>query len=194
MQLPLQITFRHMPRSEAMEARIRELAQKLEKFYDRITSCRVVVEPAGRHHHKGRLYNVRIDVTVPGRELVVSHLPEDHHEYEDAYVSIREAFDAMRRQLEDYARVRRHEVKHHEPPPQGHVSEIHPPEDYGIITTPDGREIYFHRNSVVEVDFDRLEVGDEVRFAEEQGATGPRASTVHVVRRRHHRPAPGAGG
>ncbi len=194
MQLPLQITFRHMPQSEAMEARIRELAARLDRFYDHIMSCRVVVEPAGRHHHKGKLYHVRIDVTVPGKELVVNHLPEDHHEYEDAYVSIRDAFDAMRRQLEDYARIRRREVKHHEPPPQGHVSEIYPPEDYGMITTPDGREIYFHRNSVVDGDFDKLEIGDEVRFTEEQGAKGPQASTVHVVRRRNHRSAarPGA--
>lgn len=180
MQLPLQITFRHMEPSAAIEANIRERAEKLDQFCDHIMSCRVVVEPAHKHHHKGNLFHVRLDVTVPDGELVVKRDPGEHHAHEDAYVSIRDAFDAMRRQLEDYVRRRKGKVKTHAGPPHGHVARLAPAEDYGTIETPDGREIYFHRNSVINADFDTLDIGAPVWFSEEQGDHGPQASTVHV--------------
>ncbi len=185
MQQPLQITFRGIPHSDAMETAIREKAAKLDKFYDRIMSCRVMVEAPHSHHHKGKLYHVRIDLTVPDDELVVNRTPTKDHAHEDAYVAIRDAFDAARRQLQDYARKQRGKVKSHEAPPHGWISEIVSGEDFGRIRTADGREIYFHRNSVVDGDFDSLEIGDEVRFAEETGDEGPQASTVHVVGKHH---------
>ena len=114
MRSPLQINFRHMEHSDAVEAKVRERARKLDKFYEHITSCRVVVEPAHKHKHKGNLYQVRIDVTVPGKELVVTRGADEHQAHEDIYTSIRDAFDAMRRQLEDYSRIRRGKVKAHE--------------------------------------------------------------------------------
>jgi ribosomal subunit interface protein len=175
-----------MEPSAAVEANIREKAGKLEQFYDRIMSCRVVVEVPHGHQHQGRLYQVRIDLGVPDGELVVSH--EHHHRdhaHEDVYVAIRDAFDAMKRQLEDYARKRRGKVKQHEAPGGGHVISLHPEEDYGKIETPDGRVIYFHRNSVLNNEFDRLEVGTEVRFAEEAGEQGPQASSVTLVGKHH---------
>jgi ribosomal subunit interface protein len=110
MKLPLQITTRNVSLSEAAEAGIREKAAKLDTFYDRIMSCRVVVEAPHRHQQQGILYNVRIDITVPGTELIVKREP-----HEDLYVSIRDAFDAARRQLQTYARKQRGEVKLHEP-------------------------------------------------------------------------------
>jgi ribosomal subunit interface protein len=113
MKLPLQITARNVSLSEAAEAAIREKAAKLDTFYDRIMSCRVVVEAPHRHQHQGALYNVRIDITVPGSELVVKKEP-----HEDLYVSIRDAFDAARRQIQDYAHKQRGETKLHETPPQ----------------------------------------------------------------------------
>lgn len=116
MQSPLQISFRHMDHSDAIEAKVRDRAMKLEKFYQLITSCRVVIEPAHKHKHKGNLYQIRIDVNVPGKELVVTREPDEHHAHEDIYVSIRDAFDAMRRQLEDYSRIRRGKVKTHGSP------------------------------------------------------------------------------
>jgi cold shock CspA family protein len=91
----------------------------------------------------------------------------------------------MKRQLEDYARKRRGKVKQHEAPSGGHVISLHPEEDYGKIETPDGRVIYFHRNSVLNNEFDRLEVGTEVRFAEEAGEQGPQASSVTLVGKHH---------
>lgn len=186
MQIPLQITFRDMEPSDAVEAAIREKAAKLDHFYDHNMSCRVMVEAPHGHHHQGRLYQVRIDMTVPDGELLVTH--EHHHKdhsHEDVYVAIRDAFNAMKRQLEDYARKRRGKVKTHETPAHGHVSSLSPGEDYGRITTPDERLVYFHRNSVLDGAFDKLKVGSEVRFVEEAGEKGPQASTVKLVGKHH---------
>ena len=176
MELPLQVTLRDVSPSEAVEGYIRERAAKLDAFYDRIMGCRVVVEAPVRHHRKGGPFKVRIDLTVPGDELVVNRQSD-----EDLYVAIREAFDAMRRRLEDYARRQRGSVKAHEAPPHARVSKLFPEEGYGFLEPPDGSEIYFHRNSVLGAGFDRLEVGTEVRFVEELGEQGPQASTVTVV-------------
>ena len=170
MQLPLQITFRNIDRSEAIEARIRERAAKLENYCDSIMGCRVAVEAQQKHHLRGHHYHVRIDVTVPDGELVASREPDEHHAYTDVYVAIRDAFDTMRRQLEDYAHRRRRQVKAHETPPHGRIVELYPAEGYGRIESPDGRLIYFHRNSVVDADFDKLEVGAELRFGGVEGA------------------------
>ena len=122
MQLPPQITFRQMAHSDAVEAKIRQRAEGLDKYYENIISCRFVVHPAHKHKHKGNLFQVNIDLTVPGKELAVTKEPDEHQAHEDVYVSIRDAFDAMRRQLEDYARIKRGDVKAHEIPPNGRVS------------------------------------------------------------------------
>lgn len=180
MQLPLQITFRDMPPSPAVEAKIREKAARLDRFAQHIMACRVVVEAPHRRHHQGKLYHVRVDITLPGSELVVSREPAEHQAYEDVYVAIRDSFDAAVRQLEDYVRRQRGKTKRHEPPLQGYVARLAPDEDYGFIETPDGREVYFHRNSVLADAFDRLAVGDKVQFVEELGEKGPQASTVRV--------------
>ena len=108
MQIPLQITFRHFPTSDALEARIREKAAKLEQFFPHITSCRVVVEEQRLHQHQGRLFNVRIDLHIPGHELVVN---AEHNE--DAFVAVRDAFGDAQRQLEESAKVMHGEVKAH---------------------------------------------------------------------------------
>jgi cold shock CspA family protein/ribosome-associated translation inhibitor RaiA len=180
MRLPLQITFRGIPRSEAIELALRERAEKLDRFSDLIMGCRVVVEARHRHHRQGKLYHLRIDITTAGEEIVVSREPTLHHAHEDVYVAIRDAFDAARRRLEDYSRRHRRQVKVHEGAPRGRIIRLEYGKDCGFIETPDGREIYFHRNSLVNADFTRLEVGDVVRFNEEAGEKGPQASTVHV--------------
>jgi ribosomal subunit interface protein len=185
MRLPLEVTFRNMDPSPAIEARIREKASKLDAFCEDIMGCRVVVEAPHRHRNKGNLYHVRVDVTVPEGELVASRDPAEHQAHEDVYVAIRDAFNATRRQLQDYQRRRRGQLKQHEAPPHGRIAQLYPADDYGRIETPDGRLVYFHRNSVVEGDFDKLTVGAEVRFVEEQGDSGPQASTVRVVGKHH---------
>jgi ribosomal subunit interface protein len=179
MQLPMTITFRNMSPSPAIEADVQEKAAKFETFFDRITSARVVIEAPHRGHRHGKLYHVRIDLRVPGREIVVSRDPAARHTHEDVYVAIRDAFDEAKRQLQDHAKAIRVGMKTHEPAARAQVTRLHPDEGYGFIETPDGREIYFHRNSVVGGDFERLQVGSEVRFVEELGERGPQASTVH---------------
>jgi ribosomal subunit interface protein len=176
MKLPLQITVRNVSISAAVEEDIREKAAKLDVYYDQIMGCRVVVEAPHRHSHQGISYNVRIDLTVPGAELVVKREPD-----EDIYVAVRDAFDAARRQLEDFARHQRGEVKSHETPPHARVSKLFPERGYGFLETPDGRAVYFHRNSVLHDGFDRLKIGSEVRYAEEMGEKGPQASTITLI-------------
>lgn len=185
MQIPVQITFRHMETSPALETRIRERATELERFHPNLTGCRVVVEQEHGHHHQGNLYHVRVDLTLPGHELIAGRSSPKHQAYEDAHVAVRDAFDSLRRQLEDLARRERREVKQHDTPPHGRISALMPAEDRGTITTPDGREIYFHRHSVVNANFDQLEVGVEVRFAEEMGERGPQASSVYRIGKHH---------
>lgn len=113
MQTPLQITFRGFPHSDAVETDIRERVQALEQFYDRIVGCDVAVEAEHHHHQQGNLYHVRIHLGVPGKDLMVSR---EHHEkqaHEDVYVALRDAFDALKRQLVEYADVQRGDVKNH---------------------------------------------------------------------------------
>ena len=116
MQVPLQITFNNVPRSDTLEAKIRERAGKLEKYCDAIVGCRVAIEAPHRHHGTGNSFHVRVEVSVPGETLVASREPDPHHAYTDVYVAIRDAFDTMRRRLEDYERRRRGQVKAHEKP------------------------------------------------------------------------------
>ncbi len=187
MNLPLQISYRNIGPSEAIEARVREKAEKLETFFGRITSCRVMIEAQERHRRKGRLYHVRIDITVPGGEIVVSRNPKAKQAHEDVYVAIRDAFDAARRQLDDHSRVRNGKVKFHEVPPHGIVSHLSPYEGFGFIKTPEDNEIYFHKNAVLNGGFDKLEVGAEVRFemAEGESEKGPQATTVRPIGKHH---------
>jgi cold shock CspA family protein/ribosome-associated translation inhibitor RaiA len=175
-----------MERSETIEALVREKAARLDTFAGDIMSCRVVVEPAGKHHLHGNLYEVRIDLTMPGEEIAVTREPSEHAEYKDIHVALRDAFDTARRKLEDYVRRRRGDVKSLETAPHARVSKLVPEEGYGFLETPEGREIYFHRHSVLHEGFDRLEVGTEVTFVEEEGKKGPQASTVKPVGRHHH--------
>ena len=114
MEVPIQITFHQLERSEAIAANVREHARKLEKYFDGIVACRVAIEAPHHHHASGNQFRVRIEVSVPGEKLVANREPDQHHAYTDVYVAIRDAFDAMRRQLDDYGRRLRGEVKRHE--------------------------------------------------------------------------------
>lgn len=177
MKLNPQVTFKDIPPSEAIESVILEKASKLERYYNRIMGCRIAVEAVQQRKHQGKLYSVRIDLTVPGSEIVINKI-----ENEDLYVAIRDAFDAARRRLEAFAEKQRGDIKQHEEPPRGRVARIVAAEGYGFILTSDGREVYFHRNSVINPDFDRLKEGMEVVFIEVQGKKGPQAARVAVAK------------
>lgn len=188
MQLPLQVAFRDMEHSAAVEALVREKASGLDRFAGDLTSCRVVVGPAGKHHRKGNRIDVRIDLTVPGEEIAITREPGRHTKCMNVHTALREAFDSARRKLEDYERRKRGAEKVHAVPPHGRVRRLFPAEGFGIIRTPDGREVYFHRRSVVGEPFDNLRVGTEVVFVEQEGEKGPQASTVRPVGRHHLQP------
>jgi ribosome-associated translation inhibitor RaiA len=113
MRLPLQITFRNLDKSEALAQRIRARVEELDSRYPRLVSCRVMVEAPHRHHHKGALFHVRIELGVPGRELVISSDVKEAKEHHDPYVAVRDAFDAARRRLDEFARRQRGETKSH---------------------------------------------------------------------------------
>ena len=143
MEIPLQITFRGIPHSDAVEAKIREKAVKLERFYSHIMSCRVAVEAEHQHHHQGNLYHIRIDITTPHKELVISREHYDKQAHEDIYVAIRDAFNAATRQLEDYSRVQRGDVKTHDQQNPWTKLRLLPEKDHGFIESGEGREVYF---------------------------------------------------
>lgn len=185
MPLPLEIVFHNIDRSLAIEAAVRERAAKLEQFAENLTSCRVTVEAPHRNHQQGNLYSVRIDLRFPGGEVVASRSPGENHTNEDLRVALRDAFKAVRRQLQDRQRIRRGDVKPHKAPPHGQIASIDRARGSGCIATSDGREIYFHRNSVLGGRFEHLEPGMEVRFNEERGEKGPQASTVHLIGKHH---------
>jgi cold shock CspA family protein/ribosome-associated translation inhibitor RaiA len=176
LQIPVEITAHHFKLNDALESLIRERAAALEKFYPRLIRCHVTIEGPGNHHRTGGPYDVRVDLSVPRKELVVTRQTG-----EDIAVVVRDAFDAARRQLQDFAQLQRRDIKNHEGPPEGTISKLFGDRGYGFISTPDGREVYFHRNSVLPPGFDDVKLGDRVRFAEEQGAEGPQASSVTIV-------------
>ena len=98
--IPVQITFRHMESSPAVETRVRELTDRLGTFSDRIQSCRIVVDSPHRHHHQGKVFNVKVQLSLPGGDVVVDMERPDRDGHEDVYVVLRDAFDAARRQLQ----------------------------------------------------------------------------------------------
>lgn len=189
MTTTVEIVFKNLDRSDFIEQRVRKEAEKLERFFDRAGSIRVVVEAANRTQRKGDLYHVGIHMHVPpGGSLDVDRAKPQSHAHEDVYVAIRDAFAAARRLLQDHARRLDGRVKAHEAPLHGKVLRLIPgDEGYGFIAASDGREVYFHRNSVPNGDFARLGVGSEVRLvvAEGEGEHGPQASTVLPVGKHH---------
>lgn len=180
MQTPPQIAWEHIEPSDFLKARIEREVSAIERTFGRITSCKVHIEGRSHRQHKGGLYAVRVRLVLPGgQEIDASRNPPQDHSHEDAYVAVRDVFQALRRQLREHVRARREESQHPDVQPHGIVSRIFPDKDHGFIRADDGREVYFHRNAVL-TGFERLRVGAEVHFAEEEGEEGPQASSVHA--------------
>ena len=201
MNWPLQITYRNVTPSGVIEEWIRDEAEKLDTFYNQILKCRVAIELPHRHHRKGSPYHLRIDLAVPGGEIVVKREPnlagrvrqlgeaktrkriELEAPHKILRRAIKDAFKAAGRQLQDYARCQRGAVKIHAPLPTGRVTKIFPRDGYGFLTAEDGREIYFHKHSVLNGAFDHLTLGTLVNFVDEPGELGPQATTVRIARK-----------
>lgn len=176
--MPIEITYRNFEPTVAMEQDLRRHAKRLDRYCGDIMSCRILIECPHRHRKQGRHYHVRIDLHVPGKELVVNRNPTEHAAHEDLHVAIRDAFRACRRELQDYARVRRRQVKTPAGSARGRIASLSHYEGFGYLDDEEGRPIWFDQRSVLQADFAALEVGDWVRFAEEIGDKGPQASSV----------------
>ena len=186
MEIPVEISFHNMPSSPSIEAEIHDRVAKLDKFYNHLIGCRVAVELLHRRHQTGNVYEVHIELRVPGEDVVVSREP--HHARQrysdpDVSVALRDAFKTAERRLLEFKRKQRGEVKLHESEAffTGQVSQLYPAEDHGFLMTHEGSQLYFHRNSLVQRDFDELKVGNRVHFIETVGDTGPIASKVWRV-------------
>ena len=181
MERPIEVTFRNMPRLEAIEEVVHREAQKLERYVRKIIGCRVAIERPQRFQRDGNAHRVRLVITAASRRpIVVTREPLDSDMHDDLRTIVIGAFKAARRQLQSFVERRRGDAKTpHEP--RALVVRLFPDEGYGFLKTPDGEELYFHRNSVLHDDFERLAVGTEVRFDESEGDNGPQASTVQIV-------------
>lgn len=177
-QIPMQITVRDIEETDAIENKIRQKIEKLGRFYNHITFCKVVVDVPEKRKHQGKLYNVRIEIAVPGKELVVRRDLD-----EDLYVAIRDAFKAATRQLEEYARIKRGDVKAHHETFTGKIVRLFSEGRYGFIETPDGEEYYFQATNVVSPDFEKLMVGDFVEFLEIPAGDSLQATRIQVIER-----------
>jgi ribosomal subunit interface protein len=186
MQVPLQIRFHNMASSDAIETRVRERVTRLERFSGDIISCRVTIEAPHKQPHRSTV-GITIDIGLAGKEIVVKREARHHESRDDAYNVIGIAFDTAERQLEEHVRVSRRSIKTHDGPIYARVVRLYPEQDYGFIETPGQPNVYFHRIVVEDDEFDQLEVGSEVRYsmADEEGAMGPQASRVRLVKGGH---------
>ena len=188
MQVPLEIAFHNMESSDWAEQEIRGRVADLESIYDRITSCRVRVEQRATNVNDTIPPVVRIEMGIPGgKDLVVAHEPDRlqlKFQRPDLRNAINEAFRIAERQLRDYKdKLKDHgtEVRHEATQNNlGQVTELNPDRDFGFLLTKEGGQLYFHRNSLLNGDFDALKLRDEVYYVEDVGDTGPIATKVRV--------------
>ncbi|MFY9626378.1 MAG: HPF/RaiA family ribosome-associated protein [Rhodoplanes sp.] len=181
METPVEIDFQGMHGTEAVHESIEAHVGKLEQRYGRVTACRVVVKGPGAHHRTG-LYEINIRLALPdGREVNIARTPKADERYSDLPFAINDTFRRARRRLQDHVRRMQGQVKQHEGLPVGSVTKLDPSGEFGFLEAADGREIYFHRNSVLDPGFSRLAVGTRVSFAEEMGEKGPQASSVKLL-------------
>ncbi|MEB3151730.1 MAG: HPF/RaiA family ribosome-associated protein [Sphaerospermopsis sp.] len=186
MKIQPEITYRNVEKSEAIDNLIHEKIAKLENICNYINSCHIAIEKIHDRPRSGSPYRVRIDLTVPpGHELAAEKNPGEGVQYQPLDAVVRETFDAMRQQLVKLTQLQRasEQAGRYEEAQEstGLVTKLFREDGYGFLKTLDGREIYFHQNSVLHHDFDRLGIGTGVHFSLEDGEEGPQASTVKIV-------------
>ncbi len=183
MKILPEITFRNVQKTSAIEQMIQNNIEKLDKLHENIMSFRIIIEKKHKSQKSGNPYYVRINITIPpGNEIVVKEKESKDTIPNPLVSAIQEGFITAKREIKKLVEKQRHEVKSH--PAQemnAIVNKLFKDRGYGFLKTLEGREIYFHRNSVLYRDFDRLETGTGVRCLEEEGEKGLQASTVHIV-------------
>ena len=169
MDIPLELAFHNMTPSDSLRSAVEREVERLERFYNHIVGCRVVIEmPHKRHRLGSNVPDVHVVLRVPGREIVISR--EMSHAANkksavNAYAVLKDAFRAAQQRLKDYRRQIQGEVKAKETPRLGHVTELVAENDYGFITAADGAQIYFHRNAIAGDGFGAITIGDAVEYA-----------------------------
>lgn len=186
MTVPLQITFRKMEPSPALEARRREKAGRLEHFSSRLQCCRVIVEAPHRRQRHGRLHRARIEVEVPRGEVPATLDSQQNLAHEDPCVAVRDTFDAALRRLEHRLHRLDGQARHRDAPlPHGRVVRFVADSEYGPIGAGDGQEVRFHHNRVRDRGFDGPRIGGEARRAVAEGENGPQADAVDRTGKRN---------
>jgi cold shock CspA family protein len=186
MEMPLELCYREVEKTEALESHVREKAAKLEKLHGNVISCQVALERPHRSRAAGNPYRVRVVVRVPPeQEIVIARNPGEPAGDDTVTGAVNEVFETVYRRLRKLGEIQRREVKRH-PQQEANavVAKVFEDRGYGFLETADGREVYFHENSVLEDKFKGLKQGDTVRYVEQEGEKGPQASTVRVVNRR----------
>ncbi len=179
-----EITYRGMKKIPFVDRQIRHKAGKLTRYHDRIVSCRVAVRKEEKKEGAGGLFRVRVIVRVPpGKEVIGRYESGEVETNFSPEVAVNEAFEAVRRQLQKIKGKQQGETKFHPMQQElvGHVINLFPEKDYGFLRTKEGREMFFHKNAVLNDGFDRLAIGTGVRYFPSEGEKGPQASTVRIV-------------
>ncbi len=184
---PFQIVFHGMRPSPFLSQKVRELVYVLAERYPRVVGVRVVFDRPHRHHRKGNLYSVRVDVRIPGKQLIVSRAPDEHKSHFDMHVALHDAFDELYRELSVLESRRRSSDRHRLNQSRLNYGRVIRKFDsdqkragFGFIQCQDGREVYFNSKSVIDQKFNQIRKGTKVRFSEEQGTQGPQASSVYL--------------
>ena len=181
MQIAPEIIFHDVDRSEWVENYIVERLGRLEKFAEGITRCHVTLAQEGASHSKGNRYSVMVEVRLPPNQDLAAKKQKVVRDMNTQLPAlINQAFGAIESQVKKAAQLRRAEMKTHDSEPRGLVASLSP-DGFGFIRSFDNQDVYFHRNSVLHGDFDRLAVGTEVRFSPEEGEKGLQASSVQVI-------------
>lgn len=183
MQIPLELSFRNVERTAELERIIQNKAARLDRVCPTLTSCRIAVEKPQESQRSGNPFRVRIDMRVPpGHELVVKNKPRENPIHEGVHAVLNDTFNAAERRLRKLVDQMQGKVKSHpDQEPTAFVTKVFRSKGYGFVRGIDGSEYYFHRNSVLHDDFDRLEPGTGVTMVPEMGEKGPQASSVEIV-------------
>lgn len=184
METPVQIDIQGMAASADVRSEIDRHVRQLEDRFGRVTAGRIVIRAPSHHHHTGGLFDISVHLALPdGRDVNVGHTRQNDERYADLAFALNDTFKRARRQLQDKVRRLQGQVKQHEGPAVGTVKELDPLGEFGFIATSDGREVYFHRNSVLDGGFASLTVDAPVSYAEEAGEKGPQASAVRLLKK-----------
>jgi len=182
MEIPLEIDFQGFDGGPDIRETVEQHVTQLEQRYGRITACRVALKGPGGHHKAGGQYEVNIRIVLPeGREVNVSRTAVADERLSQLPFAISDAFKHARRRLQDAARRMRGQTKKRNAAPVGTVIRLDEGGGFGVIRSPDGEEVYFHRNSVLNDGFSKMKVGTRVTYFEETGDKGPQASTVKLL-------------